>query len=49
MLNHFYLINFSYTVLSLGIRGENSTTPDIYVVGLEEIIDLNASNIVNAR
>ncbi|KAL3981632.1 hypothetical protein ACH3XW_43860 [Acanthocheilonema viteae] len=31
-----------------GLGGENNTTPDIYVVGLEEIIDLNASNIVNA-
>ncbi|EFO22572.2 endonuclease/Exonuclease/phosphatase [Loa loa] len=31
-----------------GLGGENSTTPDMYVVGLEEIIDLNASNIVSA-
>ncbi|CAG9533964.1 unnamed protein product [Cercopithifilaria johnstoni] len=31
-----------------GLNGENSITPDIYVVGLEEIIDLNASNIVSA-
>ncbi|VDN03233.1 unnamed protein product [Thelazia callipaeda] len=28
--------------------GENIALPDIYVVGLEEIIDLNATNIVNA-
>ncbi|VDK69653.1 unnamed protein product [Onchocerca ochengi] len=31
-----------------GLAGENATMPDIYVVGLEEIIDLNASNIVSA-
>ncbi|VDP14333.1 unnamed protein product [Onchocerca flexuosa] len=30
------------------LAGENANMPDIYVVGLEEIIDLNASNIVNA-
>uniref|UniRef100_A0AAF5Q4T9 phosphoinositide 5-phosphatase n=2 Tax=Wuchereria bancrofti TaxID=6293 RepID=A0AAF5Q4T9_WUCBA len=31
-----------------GLSGDNSTAPDIYVIGLEEIIDLNASNIVSA-
>ncbi|VDK88573.1 unnamed protein product [Litomosoides sigmodontis] len=31
-----------------GLSGGGSITPDIYVVGLEEIIDLNASNIVSA-
>ncbi|EJW82606.1 endonuclease/Exonuclease/phosphatase [Wuchereria bancrofti] len=29
-----------------GLSGDNSTAPDIYVIGLEEIIDLNASNIL---
>ncbi|MCP9266253.1 SYNJ1 protein [Dirofilaria immitis] len=31
------------------LAGENANMPDVYVVGLEEIIDLNASNIVSAR
>ncbi|KAM3726739.1 Synaptojanin [Dirofilaria immitis] len=30
------------------LAGENANMPDVYVVGLEEIIDLNASNIVSA-